>query len=468
MNYPGLRFSLCLLLVSALVPNQTVANQSNAGIMTLNEFLQLIQKNDPEYKKLLVEQEKTSFLIDGSLPRDALLFKFSSEYGFGNDDIDTRSVSASVSKEIFDTGSKLSASHSTLENTDRNEELTVFSIEQPLIKNAFGRDGALKKKALTTREQLALLQVMENYESYVNSKAKLYLDFSQAAMEVKLSESILAAAKTLYRHVDDKSRSNAANQTDVRRARLQVILREEDLLRKQENFEMLRKSILLSSHAINENIYPETDFNLSVMHQSKNDSEIESFVVEKFRKYQMVLLNKDAIYDEYQLAKRASKTELSLLGGYKIDQSTRFTSSVNREEAVIGLKLSVPFRDNQASAQASLVGLDLQQGELDQYQVERELNDTFQSLKAKLLLLEKEYALSKEKVEIMKAVLEEDTKRYNLGRIDTNRIIEVNNDFARYQFEQRQKLLELNKSYIDWLSLNDRLVLEPSVEFGLY
>lgn len=438
----------------------------NSNTLSLNDYLALVRKNDPEYKKLTVDEQKARYLVNEGLPNQALIFNFEAEQGYGNDDIDTRSASASLSKEILKTGSLLTASHATLENTDRNEELTEFTVEQPLLKNAFGKDTALRESMLTKQEQISRLNALENYELFINEKAKLYLDFSQAAMEEKLAESLLNEAKKLYRHVDEKYKKSAANQTDLRRARLQVILREEDFLRKKENLGVVRMSILLSSNHPDVQVYPETEFNLQARHESAAREIPEVFNPDNFRQYQISLLSKDAIYEEYQLAKNISKAELNLLGGYKIDQSTRFTSSVNREEALVGVKLTVPFKDHQADAKASLAGLDLTIGELDQYKVERELNDAFQNLKAKLKQLEKEYLLSQEKVDIMQVVLQEEMKRYSLGRIDTVKIIEANNEFAQYQFEHKQKLLELNKSWIDWLSLNDKLVVTSSAFFN--
>lgn len=454
--------SVTLIILSATLSADLLSVSGKSNVLSLNAYLGLVQKNDPDYKKLAVDEQSAQFLVNAGLPNQALIFNFSSEYGYGNDDIDTRSLSTSLSKEILSTGSRLSASHETLENTDRDEKLTAFSVEQPLLKNAFGKDTALQKKSLDKKEQIARLTAIENYEFYINEKAKLYLDFSQAAMEEALAKSLLSEAQKLYHFVEEKYKMSAANQTDLRRARLQVILREEDFLRKKENLGVLRMSILLSSSLDDLQIYPETEFNLREKHQMYEQKIPEVFNPGNFRQYQISVLKKDVFFDEYQLAKNFSKAELSLLGGYKIDESTRFTSTVNREEAVFGVKLKVPFKDYQADAQVSLAGLDLSRGELDLYKVERQLNDYFQNLKAKLKFLEKEYRLSNEKVEIMEIVLQEDMRRYNLGRIDTVKIIEANNEFAQYQFENKQKLIELNKSYIDWLSLNDRLFIAGS------
>ena len=46
---------------------------------------------------------------------------------------------------------------------------------------------------------------------------------------------------------------------------------------------------------------------------------------------------------------------------------------------------------------------------------------------------------------LIKSVLDEETMRYQRGRIDADKIIEVNNTFDQYQFEKNKSMLELKK-----------------------
>jgi len=363
-------------------------------------------------------------------------------------------LSAALSKEMLETGTHFTLSHSSAENTDRNEELSQIQIEQDLLKNAFGKEQRFKKDILEKKQKIQQFEALENYESFLASHIKEYLDFSQAAIEVDLSESLLDSSKSLYSYVNNKYKKNAANITDLKRARLQDILKEEEFIEKRENYESIKQRILLSISLDDVSLSPEMSLDLFSIYPNM----INSFDVKRLRRYQMVVLQQELVAEEYQIAKDEDLAELSLLGAYKIDQSTRFTNTVNRNESSVGIRLSMPFKNTKASAQKKIKALDVKYGQLDQIKVSKELEDEYQTLDSNLQKLKKQFVLSQEKLKLMKDVLDDESLRYRRGRIDTDKILEANNTYAVYQFENYEQLLALNKSYIDWLVLNDQLV----------
>jgi len=439
-------FPSCLMAIDS-------APQKNHAL-NLNDFLELMIANDPVYQQLEINKQKTVFIIDEGITGNAYQLNMETQYGFGDDDVNTKSLSASLSKEILETGTQLSISHSTNENPDRDEDVSEVQIEQDLLKNAFGKEHDLQKGILSKTQELERLMALENYERYIATKIKLYLDFSQAAIEVELSQSLLKAAQDLYAHIDNKFKKNAANSTDIKRARLQVILKEQDFLAKKEQLDAIKQTVLLSLNLDDDKLYPELGLDLYVVY----GEETSVFDIKKFRQFQIANLKHEIIMKEYELTKDHDLAQLSLLGGYKIDESTRFANSVNRNETSVGLRLAMPFKDNNANAQKKIKALDLKYGDLDQLRTTKELRIEYENTKLKLEKLKKQFLLSKEKEGLMKSVLQEETIRYQRGRIDTDKIIEVNNTYAQYQFEKNQSMLELNKSYLDWLVLNDRLI----------
>lgn len=446
--------SAFLLLTAFGCFSVSASNLETVKPLSLSDYLELVRSNDPVFKQLEISKQQIDFLVDAGIEGNEYQFDAESQYGYGDDDVDTKSLSAKLSKEILDTGTHFSISHNSAENPDRNEKLSELQVEQDLLKNAFGKEQELKKNILTKTQQLERLEALEIYEDYLANKINLYLDFSQAAMEVDLSYSLLNAAKNLYQYVEEKYKKNAANSTDIKRARLQVLLIEEELLANKEKFDSAKQEILLSFNLVQDTLHPEVDLNLMALYPQAD----RVFNVQQFREYQMLSLKQEIIDDEYRVAKDADLAELSLLGGYKLDDSTRFNNSVNRKESSVGLRLSVPFKNAKASAQKKIKALDVKYGELDQLSTSQRLQSRSQALNLTLEKLKKQYAFSNEKLELMQSILKEENLRYERGRIDIDKIIEANNNYALYQFEKSNNLLALNKSYLEWLVLNDLLV----------
>lgn len=449
-----LRQLICLIFLSG-ISLEAFADQVHAPeVLNLKAYIALVQENDPAYQQLEINKKRIDFTVDAGISGNEYQLDAESQYGYGDDDVDTKSLTAKVSKEILETGTRLSISHSSAKNTDRNEKISELQVEQDLLKNAFGKERALQKKILSKTEQLERLEALDAYEDYLSGKISLYLDFSQAAMEVELTQSLLNSAKDLYQYIDDKYRKSAANSTDLKLARLQVILKEEQLLLNKEKLDSIRQVILTSLNLDDESIYPEFFLNLVEMIPREN----KTFNVQQYREYQSLVLKNAIIADEYKVVQDEDAAELSLLGAYKIDDSTRFTTSVNRKESSLGLRLSMPFKNTKASAQKKIKALDIKYGELDEVKLSKELQGKYKSLEMRLEKSKRQYDLSNEKLTLMKEILEEENLRYRRGRIDTDKIIEDNNTYALYQFDKSAQLLALNKNYLDWLALNDLLI----------
>src|SRR5690606_20905234 len=114
---------------------------------------------------------------------------------------DTLRLSGGIQKEIIQSGTELSITHTKTERPDREEKVTEFRLEQSLYKNFLGSDVRLKRETLSEEEKLLYLQMLENYEEYLVSITTAFLDYRKAALDLKLARDIYDEASKLQKNV---------------------------------------------------------------------------------------------------------------------------------------------------------------------------------------------------------------------------------------------------------------------------
>ena len=222
-----------------------ISFNAHSEILTLERYLALIKTNDSEFQTLKLEEKKSNYFIDENLPTEAFLLSVQNENGFrfglGNDSSKINKISTTLSKEVLETGTILSATHTINDEPDRKENVTKFRLEQPLIKNFIGKKLRLQKSSLEKKQNVLELEAQERIEDYLRDKIKLYLDFVHTTYDLRLAKQLHNDAKKLHKFVLDKFNKNAANRTDLKRVSLQIILREEEVLKKNADFDGLKK-----------------------------------------------------------------------------------------------------------------------------------------------------------------------------------------------------------------------------------
>lgn len=429
-----------------------------ADAFSLSQYLDYLKGNDPAYKLLALDEQEVLFLLDSKIEGEALQLDLQTEKGFGDDDVDSESLSASLSKSILDTGTDFSLSHSRNENPDRDESLSQVKVEQSLLKNAFGKDARLQKKILSKQERLEALKALEAYEIYLSEKILLYIEYAQAQNEVVFLEALVNKSRSLHGYIRERRKKNAASEIDEMRVRLQLVQREQDLFNSKESVKIQQEKLLVGSGIFldkeGNDLKAEAVLDLRKLFSGSTDI----FDYKKLRVFEMVALDNEIKRSEYKIAKDDHLPDLSIYGAYKVDDSTRFTSSVNRKESAVGIKLSMPIGDKQSKAKKSISALNVQYSNLEQQVYMETLTSSYDEQKLRLAKSEAQLSLAKEKLKLIKGILEEETLRYRRGQLDIDRIIDTNNELHQYQLELNQNRLAFNRIYLDWLVFNDLLV----------
>lgn len=424
---------------------------SASATLTIKDFVGFAEKNDPRFQKIIKDRDKLSFLVDLGLPSRKATVEVGQEYGFDTgDEGDTSIFSGAVSKEIIESGTKLSISHTKTSRPDREEDVTEFRIEQDLYKNLLGRDVRLKKSALKDEEEIVRLQVLESYEEYLVEILGQYLDYQKSFLDHRLAEVALQDALTLRKNISQKRQLRVATHTDVDKGELQVLLRKEDLLNKRKEWHVLQESL----RSIVGGKMPETPSQKAVVLGEVRRERKEA----QPRAVQVAVLQEQISNKNLQLSKRAGDPSLSLVGGYDIDNSERFSSVVNRNQAVIGISFEMPFGDTQAKAQEKSILLERAQAQLNLKVLKQSLAQEKNELKVQMNELKEKIVLGEKKTRLMEKILKAEELRYSYGKIDLDQLIELKSDLLEFRFQHQADVLEYNKTYLNWLALNDQLI----------
>lgn len=419
--------------------------------LSLDKFIELAENNDPNFKYILADKEKTKFLIDQNLPSSALLLNVRSEYGVNSDNDRTNVMSASISKNFLSTGTNVSLSRSQADRPDREEKLTEFRLEQSIFRNLIGRDNRLQKESLEFEVQKTKLQIIDLYEDYVQEISSFYFDFGEAYINYRLSEEIYNESKNLNKNVKKRFSNSVADRVDIDRASLELIATEED---------MLSKKLTLDIALLNLKRITGVDFNktkpevIPLIDYTKELPENKKIL----RAYEILELDKKMSEMNLKLQDRNLDPEVNLILGYNIDDSNRFNTAVNRSEQVYGVELNMPIGDNTQKANKRQALLDRNKIEISLKDEKSKVDTTIQSLKEQVSVSKKMLKIAKKKIDLAKRIYEREESRYKIGKVDLEQVIESKNNYSNARFQYFSRLINYNKFVVEWLNLTDQLV----------
>lgn len=439
-----------MFLILALNPNAIVLAESR---LSLKEFMKAAESNDAKFKSILGGNQQLSYIVDLGLPSRETVLSLKNEHGIDTKgDEDTSTLSGTISKKFIESGTAVSLSHSATSTPERKEDVTEFRIEQDLYKNLLGRDVRLKKEALRQEEDVIRLEVKEKYEDYLEQTINLYLEYKKSFLDLDLAKRALVDATQLRNEIKDRLRSRIALQSDLDRSELQVLLSEEEVQKKREIYQLSWLKIKEVTQ-LPKMVAPVNLNKWRLPDQFSKPQDVRSLRVVK-----MMELKNSISSKEFTISKRDDSPSLSLIAGYQKDKSQRFSSTVNREEAVIGLQLTVPIGDSTSSAAALKAAFTQSETAIEQVLKIREAESLTMELQSALQEVGERIKVGERKIKLAETILKDDEKRYEFGRIDLDRLITSKQKLVEYQFQNQTHILSYNQTMLRWLSLSDRLL----------
>lgn len=429
--------------------------------LSVNEFVTLVTKFDAEAESIVSERLRARFLVEQGLPSSQTLLSVQQEYGLSTTGDGTTSVlTAELSKQIIQSGTELSIARTMTDRPDREEEVTEFRVEQSLWRNSLGRGNRLREKALSAERDALELQVAEAYEDYIFTRMSEYIDLQRAMLQRQTTKRQLNQALSLEKNVLERQRQSIATNADVARAKVQTINRREALISAESEFETISHRLAAYTGAKSDDLLEPVEFDLGERVASILAGK-ENYTPERL--LQLLDLREQAAHAEVDYQKDELRPEANLLLGYNIDDSDRFSSRVNRQEGVVGLRVEVPFGDSAGKANRDSAILEVTQIKIQSRKERLELALNISQSKRSLARYHELVKLSQEKVQLTTTIVNEEEKRYRLGRISLEALIEAQDDLAQAQVDLLQNKAERTRAALDWLRLNDQLLIRGAV-----
>lgn len=430
-----------------------------AASLSLQEFLSAADKHDAVIREVKVQTKRVPFVVDAGMPSQKTTIELESQYGFDQrGDDDTRRFGARLSKSFVLSGTDVQASYGISQQPDRRENVTEYRLQQSLYKNAFGKDARLHKQSLTLGQRAQLKSLEDAYEGRVAQLVVMYYGLKKAQFDAQIAMQALKKAKTLRQYVGEKHRQNIATATDVDKADLQVVLYEEDVIAKTRALEHAQASAATAS-------------GVSKLHVQDVDSKkilnvLSNSPVFKLHDASLSPMRWKEIIDsrleqsrlQLEINRGLDAPDVKVFGGISNDKSERFSSKVEQSEVFVGMSLSIPLGDDSSRAIQRLEAsrsLELDAELKRQLQVwkvkEKELRLAFEQFA-------KAWELNQQKVRLSQSIIAAETKRYEIGKVELDRVIALRVDLLRYQFALRASEFEQSQAAVQWLAHTDQLL----------
>lgn len=429
----------------------------NAKIqMNFTRFHQLMKANDPTYKNFEIDYKKYGHQINANLPTPATQISISQENGFNSDtDQNTDVLTGEISKSFVSTGTNLSLSHSKTTRPDRQENVSKLRVEQSLYKNYFGKNIKLQEEALSKEQEVGDLEFKENQEGFLAKNLKSYFYLGKLKNDSDLSKQIYEESKKLNSTVASKRRLKIATETDVNRSRLQDVVYFDDFQTKKNLYD---RQLMLIAQNIKFDLFDISKDELKIL-ESKLEAALKghSFDLSKIRSIQVSRLNEQSNLKKFESSKRYNLPEVKLVVGYNQDDSTRFATRIERNETVVGVGIDIPLGDSRGKAQKELAHIDHLKS-LNEFQLTSiNMQNQILEKKSQLALRKQKYENDLKKIKLIKNILKDEERRFQIGKIDLETLINVKNNYATYRLNLVDSHYQYIENLIDYLNLVDRL-----------
>lgn len=440
-------------LLILTISNSTYAKEAT---LSISKYIDLLKKNDPQFEMIINDNLKKDYHIDKGLPSRELLLSASAEYGFALDDsANTNQTAVSISKNFIESGTSLSLSRSQNNLSDREETISKVELEQKIYNDGLGSNTRKKKSLLESEVQIIDLQIKESYEDYIKERLEAYFDLGRLFTELKSSKEIYKEAKKLYDQVLAKKKKSVATDTDLKRAKLQMLVREDELLESETAY---NKTVRTLSAYIGQQVtkdIPEFEFDF---HKKMKSIPRTREDLESLRSFKIKDTNLQNSKLSLDIEKNNGGISASIIAGASMDDSKRYTTTIKNEEMLIGLRIDIPFGDTAQNALEKEANYNYIKSRLEKQNYISEILSELAGLEIEIANKQKKLKLAKEKAELSESIVSEDTKRYENGRMDLEELITSRNNRATYKKAYISEQMTYNKLIIEYLAATDSLI----------
>lgn len=442
-----------------------IEKQNNNTVLSIREFIDLSTRKDTEFEKILIDELSLQYEKDLGLPARDIVLSVRGQYDFIlNQEREEPEASVSLSKLFPFVGTTLTAEYDITPpytSTDSTSEFT-FEVSQPIAENAFGKATKLKDKIIGIEIDVAKHQIVEAYEDYLATVIAGYYDWYEAYENLKIGESSYLENTKLLGNIRERQKASIALPIDVNKVSLQVLAKREKLIELKEECDnalnFIKKAIRYEG---NGEIIPEEPHLYDEVTISFNED--YGIFKKKSRTYEMLNLLEEKSSLEVDEDADDLLPSIDLLLGYNV-KGKDWGIKTEDNMAYAGVSIDWPLPDQVERAEYETAKIALEKTKLSTIGTHFKLYTDIKNLSIGMESEKELLSIAKEKIDLAKSVLEDETENYSFGKITLNDYIDAVNVFDNNRFDKILHNMLYKKLVIEWLRMTDNLVAEKDIQ----
>jgi len=456
-------FFICIM-ISLICAVGSAQEAQHDTVLKLTAFIQLVCKHST-FEEILIEELSLKYNNILSTPQIRVLLNTDAHYTLALDPNRDSYPAASIALSgLFPaSGTTLSAEYDTgrspsMTGSSPNSSISL-KVEQSVLNNAFGSTNRLLAIMAGYETTLATYQILEAYEEYLAQLLNIYIDWYAAYENLKYAQKSLQDSTTLLNLTKRKRQYNIALPIDVNKSTLQVLSNEEQLLKARRIYESLRKrAAMLSGMAPEEFTYIPGDITLSL--DEINMEEKNNHFLSNSRTVRMLELLTTISKHELDLALDDLLPTATVYAAYTLSGDEYLPLENQANDIELGFSFSMPLLNTEAKAKVKIQKNVLEKSLLSQTNQKQELNLQLNVLHDSIAFFKKQLNLAEQKLNTARLIVREEEIQYNQGRSGLDDVLNAYETLDTINQSRLTAIIELIKSYIEWLQFTDTLINE--------
>ncbi|MBU0477910.1 TolC family protein [bacterium] len=437
----------------------------SARDISLKGFIKEAYANDTVFQKILIDQLNLKYQKALKIPAGDLVLSVASQYN-AYLDIDESEVdnSLSLSKLFPYLGTAITADYTSSDpssSTPVTSEIDAY-ISQPIAENAFGRDTRLLSKIIGVETEVAKHQIVEAYEDYLATLIQTYLDWFSAYKNVETAQNSYNENMKLLENIKQRQSSHIALAIDVNKVKLQVLVKKENLISLENQYEQYLNIVKQAMRYKEEaRLSPQDPCDYDNIAVDFNDG-YARFCRES-RTYQVLSLlgEKSLLQVDRDADKLLPSIELKI--GYLVE-GEEYDLRQDTRTAYGKVEVEWPIIGQKERAQHKLSKIALRKQQLSN-------QGTYAGLRTKLkniydaIVREKELiTIADKKIRLAEDIVRDETRNYSYGKVTLNDFIDQINELEDNKFNKINHIIQLRKLIIEWMRLTDNLITKDEAK----
>lgn len=447
-----------LFFISSVFNIGAMEKYSDARIVSLDEFIKNVCKNDPAFQFILSDKLTLEYDKILSVPVEKLFLEAAGSYGVDFEFNHYPNLKTSIKKLMPYSGSSLEAYlEAGYYGNYRKDALGItYNIE--FIKNAFGRTHGLYHKKAKMAEDIALFQILQSYESYLSKLILYYYDWLKSYNKMLAANLSYQEALKLLENVEKKKKWYIAYQVDVDKAKLQAVDKKELLRSAEEEFKNTSIQIAFSfGDSLNVKIIPDIE-NYTFTKAESAESLATSMSFDSTRSGEIFKTMQDMDSLEILLAMEDLLPSLTGWGNFEFGE--RDGDVLGNTIVSTGVTLSLPFKKTHENAKIEKIKEERKQVAINASNVKEALLLNLAQLASDISFDKESIAISEERLELSEKIFEAEVKDYQSGRSSLNDLIQAQNTIQNNRVVKFNTGIDLAKKRVMILEALDILVTE--------